>query len=50
MLLECIKVDDHHEPNRDPEEHYISDVAFHFGLLKMKELRHLVVTPGFSVI
>lgn len=50
MLLECIKVDEHRDCHRGlAEEHYISDVAFHFALLKMKELKHLTVTPGFEV-
>ncbi|ODN01426.1 hypothetical protein Ocin01_05237 [Orchesella cincta] len=45
-LLECHKADD--QSQLAAGESHISDVAFHFALLKMKKLRHLTVSPGFT--
>lgn len=49
-IVECSKF----EPRQDrsgsgDEDRLISDVAFHFALLKMKNLRLLTVTNGFNV-
>ncbi|CAL8125699.1 unnamed protein product [Orchesella dallaii] len=46
-LLECHKADEQSQSLAAGESH-ISDVAFHFALLKMRKLKHLTVSPGFT--